>query len=167
MCKTCFCIVVVSDSVYEGIREDVSGRLAQELLIEKGYSVRRHYVVPNSYREIHRVLLEAVRECDVVVVVGGTGVSPRDISVDVVKELSWRHIPGYGELFRLLTYQREGYKSVYTRAEAYIVGDSIVYTTPGSPKAVEQALEIIVNTVDHLVEELHRYKGIHREPKSG
>ncbi len=157
------CIVVVSDAVYSGVREDVSGEKAREFLVSRGYVVKWKRVVPNSYQLIHRAVLDGVRDCDCVLVIGGTGVSPRDISVDVVAEMAWRKIPGYGELFRLLTYEREGFKAVYSRAEAFIVDESIVYTTPGSPKAVEIALEIIVNTIDHLVEEARRYTGAHRK----
>ena len=160
--KPCFCILVVSDSVYKGLCRDVSGARAREVLSRLGYSVREHVVVPNSYREIHARILGFVKQgCDAILVIGGTGPSPRDISVDVVEELSWRSLPGFGELFRRLSFDREGYVAVYTRAAAYLVGDSVVFVVPGSPRALEIALDIIVNTVDHIVEEVRRYEGRH------
>ncbi len=162
--KPCFCIPVVSDSVYKGEKKDVSGILARDKLISLGYTVKEYIIVPNSYREIHKQVLNMVKKgCDALLVIGGTGPSPRDISIDVVEELSWRKLPGFGELFRRCTFEKEGYIAVYSRAGAYVVGDSIVFVVPGSPNAVEVALDIIVHTVDHIVEEIRRYEGKHHK----
>ncbi len=135
---------------------------AAGILKEKGYEVNRITVIPNDYKVIHSTVLKAVRESDAVLVIGGTGPSPRDISVDVVEKLSWRHLPGFGELFRYRTYEEIGFKAVYTRAGLYLVDGSAVVVIPGSPNAVDIALEILSGTIDHVIEEARRIKGKHR-----
>ncbi len=160
--ETTYCILVVSDSVYRGDREDLSGKLARRTIEDRGYRVLRHSVVPNDYKQILDSVQEMVKECDVVLVIGGTGPSPRDISIDVVEKLSWRYLPGFGELFRYLTFKKHGYKAIYSRAGLYVVNRSAVAVVPGSPDAVELALEILVGTIDHVIEEIRRLEGIHR-----
>ncbi len=161
-------IIVVSDAVHRGERDDVSGRLAGEILEKNGFAVTYRRVVPNSYRYIHDAVLGAVEEADFVLVIGGTGPSPRDISVDVVESLSWRRLPGFGELFRLLSYQEAGAKAMFTRAELFLVGRTPVAVTPGSPGAVRLALEkLLVPAIPHVVEEARRIEGVHREPGHG
>ena len=156
-------ILVVSDSVYSGEKEDVSGRLAKSIIEDKGYIVNKYTIIPNDYKLILHKVLDLVKECDVVIVIGGTGPSPRDISIDVIEKISWRTLPGFGEIFRYLTFKRQGFKAIYSRAGLYIVDKSAVIVTPGSPDAVKTALEIVLESIDHVIEEIRRLKGIHRK----
>jgi molybdenum cofactor biosynthesis protein B len=91
----------------------------------------------------------------VVLLTGGTGLGPRDLSVDVVRDMCTKDIPGFGELFRYLTYQVHGTAALATRAMACAVGDRLVFVTPGSTDAVGLALEkLILPEVRHLIAEL-------------
>jgi len=157
----CFEIIVISDKVAENPQEDVSGEVAKRFLEEKGYCISRKIVVRNSYREI----LRAIRETNsrVLVFLGGTGPSPRDITVDVIENAAWRCMPGFGEFFRALSVQRIGYKAILSRAELCILHDGKVSVVlPGSPQGVVLGLEILINIINHLLEEVDRFEGIHR-----
>jgi len=158
----CFEIVVVSDRVAERPHEDVSGEIARSFLEDKGYCISRKVIARNTQREI----LRAVREANsrVVVLLGGTGPSPRDITVDVIRDLAWRCFPGFGELFRALSIQNVGYRAILSRADLCVLYDGkIAVILPGSPQGVTIGLNIFVNIVDHLTEEVNRFEGVHRD----
>ncbi len=154
-------ILVVSDKVYRGEKKDVSGSLAEKKLEEAGFTVIGKTVLPNDYKMILRGVQEAVRKGDLVVVIGGTGPSPRDISVDVVEKLAWRCLPGCGEVFRKLTYEKEGVAAIFTRAEMYLVEESVVIVLPGAPSAVELGVELAAKAAPHVIAECRRLEGEH------
>jgi len=157
----CFEIIVVSDRVFEDPLRDTSGELAKNYLENKGYCVSRKSIVRNNYREI----LKAIREANgrVLVLLGGTGLSPRDITIDVVKNTAWRCIPGFGEVFRSLSARSIGYRAILSRAELCVLYDGkVAVVLPGSPQGVEIGLEILTGLIDHLVEEVDRFEGEHR-----
>uniref|UniRef100_A0A7C4DBE2 MogA/MoaB family molybdenum cofactor biosynthesis protein n=1 Tax=Staphylothermus marinus TaxID=2280 RepID=A0A7C4DBE2_STAMA len=156
-----FSIIIVSDAVSSGARIDTSGLKARELIEKKGHVIEETLVISNSYREI----VKAIRtvESDVLVFIGGTGLSPRDITVDVVKEHAWREVPGFGEYFRLSTASKTGLKSLLSRASLFILPDSrIAVVLPGSPNAVEDGLNILLEIIEHVLEEARRFEGEHR-----
>lgn len=156
-----FTVVVVSDRVHRGLERDVSGETAVELIKRRGFIVDGKIIVPNSYREIVKVIREV--KSNVLVFIGGTGVSPRDITVDVVEEHSWRTLPGFGEYFRLKSIEKLGLKALFSRASLFILPDArVAAVLPGSRDAVETGLEILLNLVEHLVEEVGRFEGEHR-----
>lgn len=159
--KTCIKVIVVSDMVYEGKREDVSGELALRTLSESGYCIGEKVVVRNSYREILKAIKESSER--VIILLGGTGPSPRDISVDLLESISWRCLPGFGELFRWLSFQKIGANAILTRTELCILFDGKVATVlPGSPDAVQLGLDLLLKIIDHLIEEVDRYESPHR-----
>ncbi len=156
-------IIVVSDTVYEGSKQDVSGEVAREILSSRGYRVVDKIVVPNRYREILRAINELSGKTDFIIAIGGTGPSPRDITVDVVESIAWRKIPGFGEIFRLRSYEEIGMRGAISRAELFILANgTLVAVTPGSTAAVKLALSLLLEIIDHLVEESRRYEGQHR-----
>lgn len=156
-----FTVIVVSDRVYGGYENDVSGELAVELIRRKGFTVNGKIVVPNNYREIIRVLRET--KSDVLVFIGGTGVSPRDITVDVLEEFSWRSLPGFGEVFRSISIQRVGLRAIMSRASLFILPDArVAAALPGSKEAVEVGMDILLSIVEHVVEEARRIEGEHK-----
>ncbi|MGB9827105.1 MAG: MogA/MoaB family molybdenum cofactor biosynthesis protein [Thermosphaera sp.] len=154
-------IIVVSDRVYEGLAEDTSGSVARRIVERKGYNVENFMVIPNSHRELLRVLRNA--KSRVIIFIGGTGPGPRDITVDVVSQVAWRHLPGFGEIFRAKSFEVKGYRGVLTRSELFILHDGrIVVCLPGSPEAVELGVNILLNILEHLVEEVDRFEGVHK-----
>jgi molybdenum cofactor biosynthesis protein B len=145
-------IVVVSDKVYKGEREDTSGKLAKEVF-SKEHDVVYFSLCPNIENEIWRRFEEA-REAaaDFVLFIGGSGIGPNDKTVDVFLNRG-KEIPGFGELFRYETYQKRGSLALLSRAGMWLVGGVIVAVTPGSPDAVETALKLILPVLRHLVVE--------------
>jgi len=160
--KPVFHVVVVSDRVYSGEAVDVSGARAKEILCSRNYAVKAVTIVPNNPREIVRVL-RSDRESTVFVFIGGTGVSPRDVTVDVLEALAWRRVPGFGEVFRLKSFEKAGYRGLLSRAELYLLSDGrVAVALPGSPDAVKLGLEILLEMVEHLLEEAWRFDEPHK-----
>ncbi len=149
------CVVVTSDRVLRGVYEDEVVPTVAGALSERGLGLGGHVIVPNERTAVARAVMESLEKCDAVLVSGGTGLGPRDVSVDVVKEMCTRDVPGFGELFRYLTYQLHGTAALATRAMACAVGDRLVFVVPGSPSAVKLALEkLVLPEVKHLIAEL-------------
>ncbi len=144
-------ILVVSDSVYRGDREDLSGKLAAEILREAGHNVATLECLPNDPKRVRAWVSEKAETLDVILVIGGTGLSSRDRSIEAVTPLFSKRLPGFGELFRLETYKTLGSASWLTRADAGLVKKALVFITPGSPDAVETALRIILPELGHAV----------------
>ncbi len=94
---------------------------------------------------------------DAIVVDGGTGFSPKDVTPEAVEPLSDEELPGFGELFRLLSYEEIGAAAMLSRAIAGIAHGKPVFVLPGSPKAVELAMtKLILPEVAHLLGQLRR-----------
>lgn len=150
-----FAIIVTSSKLLEGkYPQDLSGDIAESLIRGKGHTIVLRVVVPNDVKAIRAAVKKAISEhrADIVLVTGGTGISPRDVSIEAVTPLLEKTLPGFGELFRFLTFQREGSIAVVTRATAGIYKGSAIFVTPGSPSAVQLALEqLILPEAPHIV----------------
>jgi len=156
-----FYIIVVSDRVYNGLAVDESGEMASRIIMDKGYVVRGKTVIPNNPREIVRIL-RSMMDVDVILFIGGTGLSPRDLTIDSLEAFAWRKIPGFGELFRLKSFETIGYRGLLSRAEAYVLVDGrVVVGIPGSVDAVKLALEILLGMIEHALKEIHRFEHEH------
>ncbi len=152
--KVRFCLVVTSDSVAKGERRDEITPLVKKLVSREGHELVRTDIVPNNVSMIRDVVSSLLNLCDAILVTGGTGLSSKDVSVDAVRTLCTKEIPGYGELFRYLTFKKYGAAALATRAAACLSGRTLVFTTPGSIDAVELALsELILPEISHLVYE--------------
>ncbi len=162
--KASFGVVVVSDRVYKGEREDVSGRTAERLITEAGHEVRAFKIIPNSEEAILTTLDELLDMVDIILFIGGTGVGPNDITVDAISKVSNKYVPGFGELFRYETYKKHGPFAILSRAGMWIYKKVVVAVTPGSPDAVEIALKLILPVAPHLVMEA---KGLRHGMRKG
>lgn len=155
--KVRFCLVVTSDSILKGLKEDEITPLVEGLVVGAGHELVNHKVVPNDLEVIYKEVGECLNYCDVVLVTGGTGLSKKDLSVDAVSKVCVKHIPGFGELFRYLTYLEFGPAAMLSRSYACVTEGSAIFITPGSPQAVRLALtKLILPEVKHLVGELRR-----------
>ncbi len=149
-----FGVVVVSDAVYEGRREDLSGPKAKELIEKSGHTVSFFAHIPNNKEDVLNVLEEAIEaNVDIVIFIGGTGLGPNDITVDTVAEVAEKEVPGFGELFRYVTFEEKGPLAILSRAGMWLYKARPVVVTPGSPHAVETALKLILPVARHLVVE--------------
>ena len=147
-----FGLVVTSDRVYRGEREDRVTPLVRERVEAAGHVLVYNAVVPNRDWMIRRAVLDAASRAEMVLVTGGTGLSRRDISIEVLEGIAWKRIPGFGERHRLLSLERVAGKALASRAQAYVVGSSIVAVSPGNPDAVDLALDILFEMGEHAVE---------------
>lgn len=136
---------------------DTSGQLIQKLLKEQGHSVVSYHVVKDDPGQIlFRVALGAANEAiQAIIVNGGTGISRRDSTFEAIDELFEKRLGGFGEIFRLLTYQEIGSSAIMSRATAGVVKGRVVFSIPGSENAVRLAMQkLILPELGHLVREL-------------
>lgn len=150
-------VLTVSDS--RTPETDSSGELIAELLEAAGHRVVERRIVRDESAAITSALDAALAEpaVDAALVTGGTGVSPRDVTVDAVLPLLDKPLPGFGELFRALSFQEIGAAAMLSRACAGTVGRTAVFVLPGSSGAVRTALErLILPELAHLVGQLRR-----------
>jgi molybdenum cofactor biosynthesis protein B len=150
-------VLTVSDT--RTIETDASGALIVELATAAGHEIRDRAIVPDEPDRM-RPLLEAWiggDGLDAVLITGGTGVSPRDQTFETVSALLTRPLPGYGELFRMLSYQEIGPAAMLSRAVGGLAGTTAVLVMPGSRAAVRLAMErLILPELPHLVREARK-----------
>lgn len=154
--KVNFTIIVVSDAVSSGKREDTSGKIALETIREHGHNIIELKIIPNNENEIRNTVKSFSNNSDVILVIGGTGLSNKDLSVDVLQPLFSRRLEGFGEIFRYETYKVRGTVAWLSRADAGIIDNSIVFIIPGSPDAVNIALKIILPEIGHAVSQMKK-----------
>lgn len=150
-------ILSVSDT--RTVETDESGKLALKLLGKAGHEVRDHRIVRNRASEIRSALRRGLPGVDLVVTIGGTGISARDGTVDVVRPMLKKELPGFGEMFRSRSAKRIGTAAILSRALLGVTAaGKVLLCTPGSPDAVRLALsEILLPELQHLLWELRRY----------
>lgn len=147
-------VVTVSDT--RTLESDTGGSLAAELLAAAGHPVVGREIVRDEPTAIARAVEKAVARDDVraVVLTGGTGVAPRDLTPESVLPLLERVIPGFGELFRMLSFQEIGSAALLSRALAGLAHGRVVFVLPGSRGAVRLALErLVLPELGHLAAE--------------
>jgi molybdenum cofactor biosynthesis protein B len=150
-----YAVITVSDT--RDAATDRGGPRIVELLEAAGQRVVRRAIVKDEPFEIERVVRECVAsaEVDLVLTTGGTGLAPRDVTVPTLERLFESTIPGFGELFRALSFREIGSAAILSRACAGAIGRKPVIALPGSPKALDLALrEIILPEAGHLVSQL-------------
>jgi molybdenum cofactor biosynthesis protein B len=138
---------------------DSGGQLLHDLLVAGGFEVVLRQIVRDD-PQVLRPLLEQLRDdeqIDAVLLTGGTGLSSRDETFETVSALITKPLLGYGELFRMLSYQEIGPAAMLSRAVGGLMGRTVVLSMPGSPAAVRLATEkLIVPELRHLVREARR-----------
>lgn len=150
-------ILTVSDS--RSADNDGGGDLIQSFLLAAGHEVADRRWVHDDAHEIARPLTEWLASDDVHVVVttGGTGISRRDTTVEVVERFLDKRLDGFGELFRALSFQEIGSAAILSRAVGGMARGTFIFALPGSVAAVELALDrLIVPELEHLVWERGR-----------
>ncbi len=132
---------------------DGSGQLIQELLKKAGHHVSLYKIVKDEPTEIKQELEKLNNnQIQAVIFNGGTGIAPRDTTYDVLENLLEKTLPGFGEIFRFLSYQEIGSRAIASRATAGIYQGKIIFSLPGSTNAVKLGLEkLILPELIHLV----------------
>jgi molybdopterin adenylyltransferase len=147
-----FAAITVSDT--RKAANDVGGATIRELASAAGHRVLSADLVPDEAPAIRRAVEQMLARpgVDVVVLTGGTGFSPRDRTVEALTPLFERPIEGFGELFRMLSYEQVGAAAMLSRATAGLIDGRAVFVLPGSPAAVALAMEkLILPEAAHLL----------------
>ena len=149
-------IVTVSDS--RTAETDTNGMWLREQVEALGHRVGGYRVVQDDPEQVVDALAELTAgECRVVVFNGGTGISKRDRTYDALSSRLEKTLSGFGELFRMLSYEQVGAAAMFSRATAGVYRDAVVISIPGSPAAVQLAWErLIAPELQHLAWEVGR-----------
>lgn len=151
-------ILTISDSRTK--ETDKSGKLMAELLQEEGHHVSGREVVADDRRVIRKKIIAGCADAgvDVILMNGGTGISNRDVSIETVSNMLDKEITGFGELFRMLSYEEDiGSAAMMSRAIAGVSNHTAVFATPGSSGAVKLAMQkLILPELSHVVSEIKK-----------
>ena len=154
---TTFGLIVTSDTRTE--RENETGRIAVGLIEGDGHSVTSHTLVPNNEERIRAEVERLLYDDSVAVIVtsGGTGIGAKDRTLAAVAPVLEKEMPGFGELFRRISYDEVGGAAIMSRATAGIAKGKLIFCLPGSRNAMKVALtKIILPNVGHMQWELNR-----------
>lgn len=128
---------------------DRSGQLIQRLLEQSGHTIAHYAIVPDEPDQI-RSQLEI--DVDAIILSGGTGIAPRDTTYDAIEQRLEKTLPGFGEIFRSLSYAEIGSRAMASRAIAGVYSGKLIFSLPGSSNAVKLAVEkLILPELVHLV----------------
>jgi molybdopterin adenylyltransferase len=150
-------VITVSDT--RTSETDTGGRTVVERLTAAGHEVRQRHLIPDDPQRMRQYLqrFEEDPAIDAVLVTGGTGITRRDQTFETVSALLTKPLPGYGELFRMLSYADIGTAAMLSRAVGGLMGQLVVLTMPGSRAAVCLAMDqVILPELAHLVREARR-----------
>jgi molybdopterin adenylyltransferase len=149
-------VITVSDT--RTATTDSSGQLLQQLLTTAGHQVLFYRIIPDEPTQIGDLLtaLSADQQVQMVVFNGGTGIAPRDTTYDALAKLLEKTLPGFGEIFRWLSYAEIGTRTIASRAVAGTYQNLLVFSLPGSRGAVQLGVsKIILPEMNHLIKQLH------------
>ncbi len=142
---------VITASDTRDAASDESGRLIRELLEGAGHRVAHYEVLPDTPERIAEAVRNGLRELDGIIINGGTGIAPRDSTIEAIRPLIDKELEGFGELFRALSYQEIGSAAFLSRALAGIGGGKIIVALPGSPNACRLAMEkLLLPELGHM-----------------
>jgi molybdopterin adenylyltransferase len=150
-------VITVSDT--RTLDTDIGGGTIVELLTQAGHKVLLRQIISDDAGPMRQLLLDLRDrpDIDAILMTGGTGLGSRDKTFETVGELLDKPLPGYGELFRMLSFQQIGPAAMLSRACGGLLGHAVLLTMPGSPAAVQLAMEqLILPELGHLVQEARR-----------
>ena len=150
-------VVTLSDT--RTAEEDVGGDTVAQLAIAAGHRIVKRTLLKEDPLKIAASVEQLANdpEVEVILITGGTGITQRDRTYETIAGMISREIPGYGELFRYLSFKEIGTAAMLSRAQGGLIGKTLVLTMPGSPAAVRLAMEqLILPELGHLLEEIRR-----------
>jgi len=162
-------VVTVSDSKFDYIwkrkldesysgeikdeTDDISGRLLIDGIEKAGNEVVFYSIIPD-HKELIKALVDFIVERyspDFIVTTGGTGISPRDVTIEAIMELYDKNLEGFGEYFRARSFEDIGSAALLSRAGAGVYNGCLIFSLPGSPNACKLGMKIITREASHLV----------------
>ncbi|EKQ70856.1 molybdenum cofactor synthesis domain protein [Leptolyngbyaceae cyanobacterium JSC-12] len=148
-------VITVSDT--RTIATDRSGQLIQQLLMDNQHQIKAYTLIRDEPEQIQAQVehFSQQNEIHAMILNGGTGIAPRDTTYDAIETLLEKTLPGFGELFRWLSYQEIGSRAIASRAIAGIYRNKLIFSVPGSSNAVALAMQrLILPELRHLVQQL-------------
>jgi molybdenum cofactor biosynthesis protein B len=148
-------VLTVSDT--RTVESDESGNLCISLTESAGHEVAGRAILPDDPARVQAHCLAIAPEVDAILVNGGTGIAARDATYEAVAKLLEKRLDGFGELFRMLSFAEVGSKAIASRAVAGVCGKTLIFSMPGSTRAVRLAMErLVCPELGHLVGELRK-----------
>lgn len=150
-----YSVLVVSSTKTEDT--DTSGRAIINFLESENKQVVNYGISDDDIAEIRSKVREFLAGSDAVITSGGTGISSRDVTIEAVRGISTREIPGFSAVFSFLSYNEIGVSAIMSGSSAFVVDGKPVFCLPGSPKgALLGTREIVVKELDHIIHELNK-----------
>ncbi|MBI5055827.1 MAG: MogA/MoaB family molybdenum cofactor biosynthesis protein [Nitrospirae bacterium] len=160
-------ILTLSDKGSRGEREDTSGPAIERMMKKIGAKVVSSDILPDEKALIKKKLLSLCNKVDLILTTGGTGVSPRDVTPEVTREVIQREIPGIAEAMRYKGLKKTPF-AMLSRSVAGVRGKTLIINLPGSPSAVKENLSVVLDCLPHAIEKIqgcqkdcatHRFRG--------
>ena len=146
-------VVTVSDT--RTVETDKSGQLIQSMLKAAGHRIGGYHLVKDEPEQIAGLVQPLSPTVETIICNGGTGIAPRDTTYDTIAALFEKEIPGFGEIFRQLSYAEIGSRAIASRATAGVYRSTLIFLLPGSSNGVALAMEsLILPELPHLVRQL-------------
>ncbi len=152
-------VITMSDRAYAGTYDDLSGPLAEKLCgewfyLQKWPCTTKRVILPDDSHKLREEILSAVTDYDVIITTGGTGIGPRDITVETIRPLIEKEIPVIMDYIRI-RYGHDIPNALLSRSIAGTAKKALIFTLPGSVRAVEEYLNEIFRLLRHLIYMLH------------
>lgn len=143
-------IITSSDMGFQGKREDLSGPAIREIVEREGYQVVSMDILPDDRAMLSKRMAEIADEnqAELILTTGGTGFSPRDVMPEATEDITERKVPGIPEAIRAYSMTITK-RAMLSRGASAIRGQSLIVNLPGSPKAVEESLTYILDSLEH------------------
>ncbi|MED6326297.1 MAG: MogA/MoaB family molybdenum cofactor biosynthesis protein [Verrucomicrobiota bacterium] len=147
-------IISVSDRATQGVYEDAGGPALREAAAGFGWEVLAEDVVPDEISDIQRALRKQVNKgCQMILTTGGTGVAPRDVTPEAVREMAVRELPGFGEVMRIESMKITP-NAILSRNLAAVIDTALVICLPGKPKGAVECLGFVEGAIPHCIKVL-------------
>ncbi len=157
--KLNFAIIVCSSARYEALKtkkdvNDLSGELILKAIKRANHNVIFKKILPDDLNTIRQTVKDtlSLKEVDVVIICGGTGISPKDVTIEAVQPLLEKNLDGFGEILRRLSFEEIGSAAILTRAIGGVTNGKAIFCIPGSPQAANLAIEkLILPEASHII----------------
>jgi molybdopterin adenylyltransferase len=147
-------IITISDRASKGLYDDLGGPALKAAATGYGWRVTGEALVPDEKRDIQRAIRELIAKgCHLILTTGGTGVAPRDVTPEAVREIALRELPGFGEVMRMESLKITR-NAILSRNLAAVVDQTLVVCLPGKPSGAVECLGFVVGAIPHCIEVL-------------
>lgn len=133
--------------------DDPSGDIIEKLMHEAGHRITGRALIPDKIELLRTTVRKALKsDAEAIIITGGTGIAPSDVTIEVIAPMLEKELPGFGELFRKISYDTIGSAAMMTRATAGVVGGKAIFCLPGSPDGVTTAVsKLIIAELGHVL----------------